>query len=110
MYQYSLIGIKPDAFSPDSPREPGSELRKDLPRNPQDFVNEFAERLRERRLRIVAVKERVLDRITAALHYQEHKGVFDNNYGVDKHDFLVGYLTSGLSRFMVVYGDNAVLK
>lgn len=41
MSQKTLIGIKPDAFSPLSSREEGSELRMTLPENPQVFVEEL---------------------------------------------------------------------
>ncbi len=56
MLQYSLIGIKPDAFAPNARREQGSELREKLPEDPKDFINEFKNLLRSKLLRIITEK------------------------------------------------------
>lgn len=56
MYEYSLIGVKPDAFSPSAEREAGSELSQQLPRDPDIFVQEFREKLRDKTIRILTEK------------------------------------------------------
>lgn len=110
MYEYSLIGVKPDAFSPNAEREGGSELFQPLPQDPEKFIQEFREKLQDRAIRILVEKQGMIDVSIASRHYAEHIGVFDQNYGEYKHDFLVRYMTSGPSHFMVAYGKDAIRK
>ena len=84
MIQKTLIGIKPDAFSPLSSREEGSELRISLPENPQVFVEELRELIRQTGLRIINEKEYQVPSEIARLHYAEHMGKFDESYQMDK--------------------------
>lgn len=107
---YTLIGIKPDAFRPDSERETGSELRMPLPSDAETFVEEVRNAIADEALRIVEEKRYAVPCSVADEHYAEHRGVFDANYGQNKHDFLVGFLSSGESHWFVAEGEDAIAK
>lgn len=103
MLEYTLIGVKPDAFRPHDDREAGSELRKSLPGNPEDFVEELRAKLRNKGLELITEKTYTVSETIAAEHYEEHRGVSDSDHGgVSKYDFLLGYITSGPSHWMVL--------
>lgn len=109
MLEYTLIGVKPDAFHPQDAREAGSELKKPLPRNPEDFIGELRVKLRNKALELVAEKTYLVPEAIAAEHYEEHRGVSDSDHGgVSKYDFLLGYITSGPSHWMVLVGEDAI--
>ena len=104
MLEYTLIGVKPDAFRPDDTRETGSELRKPLPENPEAFIEELRAKLRGKSLDIVVEKTYIVSCETAGEHYTEHRGSLDIAHGgVNKYDFLLGYITSGPSHWMVLH-------
>jgi nucleoside diphosphate kinase len=84
MIQKTLIGIKPDAFSPLVPREKGSELRMSLPADPQLFIEEVRNLIRSKGLAILDEKEYQVSPETARLHYAEYMGKWDESYQMDK--------------------------
>lgn len=109
MLQYTLIGIKPDAFSPHNAREAGSGLRKSLPDNPEDFIEELRVKLRGKGLELITEKTYIVPEAIAAEHYEEHRDSLDTAHGgVNKFDFLLGYITSGPSHWMVLVGEDAI--
>ena len=84
MFQKTLIGIKPDAFSPLIPREKGSELSIPLPVDSQIFVEEVRNLIRNKGLVICDEKEYQVPSEIARLHYAEHMGKWDESYQMDK--------------------------
>lgn len=109
MLQYTLIGVKPDAFRPHDIREAGSELQKALPGNPEDFIEELRAKLRNKGLELIAEKTYLVPEAVAAEHYAEHRGVSDSDHGgVSKYDFLLGYITIGPSHWMALMGEDAI--
>lgn len=81
MLEYSLIGIKPDAFVPNASREEGSGLKKPLPENPKDFIAELQAKIRSKGLEIIMEKTYIVPENVAGEHYAEHKGVADAAHG-----------------------------
>jgi len=106
----TVVGIKPDAFSPWSEREKGSELRVPLPKNPQDFIDELVEGLMWEWLQIIDQHSKICSEELAREHYAEFADSFSEDYGENKQDFLAKYMTSGTSYWLLCEWPEAVKK
>jgi len=110
MLEYSLFWVKPDVFyDRDMEREAWSELKLALP-SPEIFISDIRRELVERSLKIIDIKTYLVSENTAKAHYQEHVGVYDNNYNEYKQDFLIKYLTSWISSWIIFSWEDAILK
>lgn len=78
----TLILVKPDAFA-------------------RNLTGEIIARFERKGLRLVALKQMVMERELAARHYAEHEGK-------PFYEELVGFITSGPLVAMVLEGDQAV--
>lgn len=110
MNQYSLFGIKPDVFADRTQiREAGSELKLELP-TPEDFITEVKDNLLQVGFEILEERKYFPSKEIAGQHYKEHFWVFTNGYAESKFDFLVNFMTSGPSYWIVFYGDDAIVR
>lgn len=110
MKQYSLFWIKPDVFyDKNHKREAGSELKNPLP-EPELFIEEVKKSLVSAGFEILDERKYSPDREIAWAHYKEHFWVFTEWYTESKYDFLVNFMTSGPSYWIVFYWDDAVLR
>ena len=110
MKQYSLFWIKPDVFyDVSTPREAGSELKLTLP-SPDVFITEVKENLLSAGFEILDERKYFPSREIAGKHYKEHFWVFTNGYAESKFDFLVNFMTSWPSYWIVFYGDDAIVR
>lgn len=110
MKQYSLFWIKPDVFyDVSTPREAGSELKLTLP-SPDVFITEVKENLLSAGFEILDERKYFPSREIAGKHYKEHFWVFTEWYKESKYDFLVNFMTSGPSYWIVFYWDDAIVK
>jgi nucleoside diphosphate kinase len=108
MKQYSLFWVKPDVFyDRDLPREAWSELKIDLP-SPEDFIDEIKSSLIARWLKIETEKRLILSQDIAREHYAEHSWVYDIKSRLSKQDFLVEFMTSWLSHWIVFSWYDAI--
>ena len=104
MKQYSLFWIKPDVYSPNNTRDEYDKLKKNLPKNPYDFINYVISQLKENDFEIVEEKECILDYETAEKHYEEHK-----HNGWD-FEWLIDFMTSWKSYWIIFYWEDAIIK
>lgn len=109
MKQYSLFWIKPDAFYERiTPREVGSELKFELP-EPEKFINEVKQNLVQAWFEILDERKYFPSKEIAGQHYKEHFWIFTQGYKESKYDFLVKYITSGPSYWIVFYWEDAIV-
>lgn len=110
MIETSLIWIKPDVFYDKSIlREEWSELNIDLPL-PTVFIFRIIDEINNRWLVILNQKSYIVPGEIARDHYAEHKWKFDENYQEYKQDFLVRYLTSWLSHWIIFSWEKAIVQ
>ncbi|MDD2870596.1 MAG: nucleoside-diphosphate kinase [Candidatus Gracilibacteria bacterium] len=110
MKQYSLFGIKPDAFNPLQTRDENNKLRKALPENPYDFVELVKNKLKEKDLEIINEREYRLNYETSEKHYIEHKNNTNSNFTKDSFEGLLQFMISGKSYWIIFYGEDAIKK
>lgn len=110
MKQYSLFWIKPDVFYDKSvKREAGSELKLDLP-TPEEFIQEIKSNLLNAWFDILDERKYFPTKEIAWLHYKEHFWVFTDWYKESKYDFLVNFMTSWPSYWIIFYWEDAIKK
>lgn len=110
MKEYSLFWIKPDVFLPLQSRDEYDQLKKDLPINPYDFIDDIKIRLKDNVLEIIEEKECIITEDIARIHYAEHEWKWSELHKEFQLDFLIRFMTSWKSYWIVFYGDDAIKK
>ena len=109
-YSYSLFWIKPDVYRPKEHRDNWDVLHKKLPDNPNDFIAFVKKSLTDEGLIIDAEKETELSKEIAGKHYEEFEWVWCDIFNENKFDFLLDYMTSWKSYWIVFSWNNAIKK
>lgn len=110
MYEHTLIGIKPDAFTPLMERDESNALRIPLPDSIDILIGEIRDLIHSHTLSLVEERRYLMSTEIAKLHYEEHLWVWDHNHNMDKWEFLVWYMTSWPSHWFHVTGESAIQK
>lgn len=110
MKEYSLFWIKPETYSPMQERSGGDVLKKALPENTYEFIEYVKKSLINCELDIIKEKEWILTKEIAGKHYEEFKWVWCDTFNEDKFEFLLKYMTSWKSYWIVFHWEGAVKK